>query len=210
MDNCCQSKGSELAQLHARQGRVLQVVLLINAVMFLIEFVSGWLARSTALLGDSLDMFGDASVYALTLYTLHQSAHARASANLAKGGMMLLFGSVVVVEALRKAWLGVIPAADWMGAVGLLALAANAVCFALIYRHRSDDLNMRSSWLCSRNDLIANTGVLVAAALVIVSGSFWPDIIVGLAIAALFLYSARLVLSEGWQDWRRASVTEAD
>jgi Co/Zn/Cd efflux system component len=181
VDSCCQNKGSELAQLRARQGRVLQVVLLINAAMFLIEFISGWLARSTALLGDSLDMFGDASVYALTLYTLHRSARARAGANLAKGSMMLLFGGVVVIEALRKAWLGVVPAAEWMGGIGLLALTANAVCFVLIYRHRSDDLNMRSSWLCSRNDLIANTSVLVAAGLVFVSGSFWPDVVVGVS-----------------------------
>jgi Co/Zn/Cd efflux system component len=206
MDSCCQNKAGELAQLRERQGRVLKVVLLINAAMFLIEFISGWLARSTALLGDSLDMFGDASVYALTLYTLHRSARARAGANLAKGGMMLLFGGVVIIEALRKAWLGVVPAADWMGAIGLLALTANAVCFALIYRHRGDDLNMRSSWLCSRNDLIANTSVLVAAGLVFVSGSFWPDVIVGVAIAALFLYSAWQVLSEGWQDWRQAAA----
>jgi Co/Zn/Cd efflux system component len=206
MDSCCQNKGSELAQLRDRQGRVLKVVLLINAAMFLVEFISGWLARSTALLGDSLDMFGDASVYALTLYTLHRSARARAGANLAKGGVMLLFGGVVIVEALRKAWLGVIPAADWMGAIGLLALTANAICFALIYRHRSDDLNMRSSWLCSRNDLIANVSVLVAAGLVVLSGSFWPDVTVGVAIAALFVYSAWQVLSESWQDWRQTAA----
>lgn len=207
MDSCCQNKSSELAQLRTRQGRVLQVVLAVNALMFLVEFVSGWVARSTALLGDSLDMLGDASVYALTLYTLHRGARARAGANLVKGGVMLLFGGVVVVEALRKAWLGIVPAADWMGVVGLLALIANAVCFALIYRHRSDDLNMRSSWLCSRNDLIANTSVLLAATLVAVSGSFWPDVVVGVAIAALFLHSAGQVLSEGWQAWRRAAST---
>lgn len=206
MDNCCQNKGSELAQLRVRQSRVLQVVLLINAVMFLIEFGSGWLARSTALLGDSLDMLGDAAVYALTLYTLHRSARARAGANLVKGGVMLIFGGVVIVEALRKAWLGVVPAAAWMGVIGLLALAANLICFTLIYRHRSDDLNMRSSWLCSRNDVIANTSVLVAAALVAVSGSFWPDIIVGLVIAALFIHSAWRVLTEAWRAWHWAVV----
>jgi Co/Zn/Cd efflux system component len=205
MDSCCQNKASELAQLRARQGRVLQIVLLINAAMFLIEFVSGWLARSTALLGDSLDMFGDASVYALTLYTLHRSARARAGANVAKGVFMLVFGVIVVIEALRKAWLGVVPEVELMGAIGVLALAANAICFALIYRHRSDDLNMRSSWLCSRNDLIANASVLVAAGLVFVSGSFWPDVVVGIAIAALFLHSAWQVLTEGWQDWRRTA-----
>lgn len=101
-------------------------------------------------------MFGDASVYTFTLYTRHQSARARACAGWAKGGMMLLFGITVVVEAFRKAWFGAVPAADWMGTVGLLALTTNAVCFALIYHHRSDDLNMRSSWLCWRNDLIAS------------------------------------------------------
>lgn len=205
MDHCCQNKGSELAQLRARQGRVLQIVLLINAVMFLVEFTSGWLARSTALLGDSLDMFGDATVYALTLYTLHRSARARAGANLAKGGVMLLFGVIVIIEAVRKAWLGVVPEAEWMGLVGLLALAANGICFALIYRHRSDDLNMRSSWICSRNDLIANTSVLVAAGLVIATGSFWPDVVVGVAIAGLFVHSAQQVLAEGYRDWRRAT-----
>src|SRR3546814_446047 len=202
MDNCCENKAGELAQLRAKQSRVLYIVLAINAVMFLFEFIAGWIAGSTALLGDSLDMFGDASVYALTLYVLHRSARTRAAAALFKGGFMLLFALVVIVDAVRKSVLGVVPEAEWMGVVGLLALVANTVCFIMLYRHRSDDLNMRSTWLCSRNDLVANTSVIVAAVLVATTGTLWPDVVVGLAIAALFLHSAWQVLTEAWQEWR--------
>lgn len=209
MDSCCENKAGELAQLRAQQGRVLYIVLGINAVMFLFEFISGWLANSTALLGDSLDMFGDASVYALTLYTLHRSSRARAGAALAKGAFMLLFGLVVIGDAVRKSLLGVVPEANWMGAVGLIALAANTVCFILLYSHRSDDLNMRSTWLCSRNDLVANSSVIVAAVLVAVTGTLWPDVIVGLAIAGLFLHSAWQVLTEAWAQWRHPEIEAA-
>ena len=209
MDSCCENKAGELAQLRAQQGRVLYMVLGINAVMFLFEFISGWLANSTALLGDSLDMFGDASVYALTLYTLHRSARARAGAALVKGIFMLLFGLVVIGDALRKSLVGVVPEANWMGAVALIALTANTVCFILLYSHRSDDLNMRSTWLCSRNDLVANSSVIVAAVLVAVTGTLWPDVIVGLAIAGLFLHSAWQVLTEAWVQWRDPEIEAA-
>lgn len=209
MDSCCEDKAGELAGLREKQARVLYIVLAINAVMFVFEFISGWLARSTALLGDSLDMFGDASVYALTLYTLHRSMRARAGAALVKGGVMLLFGLVVIAEAMHKTVLGMVPAANWMGTVGLIALAANTACFVLLYRHRGDDLNMRSTWLCSRNDLIANSSVILAAILVAVTGTLWPDVVVGLAIAALFLHSASRVLAEAWQEWRAHGPTDA-
>lgn len=202
MDSCCENKADELARLRSKQERVLYIVFAINAVMFFFEFISGWLAQSTALLGDSLDMFGDASVYALTLYVLHRSARTRAGAALVKGVFMLFFGLVVIGDAIRKSLLGVVPEAQWMGIVGLIALAANTLCFLMLYRHRTDDLNMRSTWLCSRNDLIANASVIAAAALVAFTGALWPDVVVGLAIAALFLHSARQVLMEAWQEWR--------
>lgn len=205
MDSCCENKAEELAMLRAKQSRVLYIVLTVNAVMFLVEFVTGWIANSTALLGDSLDMFGDASVYALTLFVLHRSARARAGAALFKGSFMLLFGVLVVADALRKMLLQEVPAAGWMGSVGALALLANGYCFALLYRHRSDDLNMRSTWLCSRNDLLANSSVIAAAGLVALTGSLWPDILVGLAIAALFLHSAGQVIREAWGEWRASA-----
>lgn len=209
MDSCCENKAGELAQLRASQSRVLYVVLAINAVMFCVEFTAGWIASSTALLGDSLDMFGDASVYALTLFVLDRSRRARAGAALFKGGFMLLFAVVVIADAIRKLVLQEIPAADWMGIVGTMALIANGICFAMLYRHRADDLNMRSTWLCSRNDLIANSSVIVAAVLVAVSGTLWPDIIVGLAIALLFLQSAWQVIREGLVEWRAGNSKTA-
>ncbi|MEP4545655.1 MAG: cation diffusion facilitator family transporter [Saccharospirillum sp.] len=202
MDSCCENKAGELAQLRANQSRVLYTALAINAVMFVVEFSAGWIASSTALLGDSLDMFGDASVYALTLFVLDRSRRARAGAALLKGGFMLLFGVVVVADAIRKLLIQEVPSADWMGAIGALALFANGICFALLYRHRADDLNMRSTWLCSRNDLFSNSSVIIAAGLVAVTNSLWPDIVVGLAIAALFLHSAWQVIREGIEEWR--------
>jgi Co/Zn/Cd efflux system component len=205
MDSCCENKAGELARLRAKQSRVLYVVLAINAAMFLVEFSAGWIASSTALLGDSLDMFGDAAVYALTLFVLHRGARARAGAALFKGGFMLLFGLLVVADALRKMLQQAVPEADWMAAVGALALLANGYCFALLYRHRADDLNMRSTWLCSRNDLLANSSVIAAAGLVALSGSLWPDILVGLAIAALFLHSSGQVTGEAWREWQASA-----
>lgn len=210
MDSCCEDKASELAQLRGRQSRVLYSVLAINAVMFLVEFAAGWLAGSTALLGDSLDMFGDASVYALTLFVLHRSDRARAGAALVKGGFMLLFGVLVIADAVRKVILQEVPQADWMGTVGLVALLANTYCFYLLYSHRADDLNMRSTWICSRNDLVANTSVVLAAILVAVTGSLWPDVLVGLAIALLFLLSAWQVSREAYRAWRLASEGQGE
>lgn len=203
MDQCCEYKTGELARLRARQEHVLYIALGINAMMFLVEFIGGWLTRSTALLGDSLDMFGDASVYALTLYVLHRSARTRAGASLVKGAFMLLFGVVVIADAIHKSLQGIMPDPQWMGIIGAVALAANLICFLLLYRHRQDDINMRSTWLCSRNDLVANCSVILAAVLVVYTGTLWPDIAVGIAISALFLHTAWHVLAEAWEEWRR-------
>lgn len=208
MDSCCENKADELAQLRSQQSRVLYIVLAVNALMFLVEFAAGWLIGSTALLADSLDMFGDASVYALTLYVLHRSERTRAGAALLKGSLMLLFGLLVIADAIRKLVTGGVPEAHWMGLIGSAALIANTLCFILLYRHRSDDINMKSTWLCSRNDLIANTSVIVAAILVGFTASLWPDVVIGLAIAALFLHSARQVLTESWAEWRRHSIVQ--
>lgn len=194
MDSCCEDKSRELAALRGRQARVLKIALGLNGAMFGIEFVAGLFAGSTALLGDSLDMLGDSLVYAFTLFVLQRSAAWRARAALAKGLVMGAFGLGVLFEALRSLLLGSVPAAATMGAIGALALAANLACFLLLLRHRSDDLNMRSTWLCSRNDIIGNVAVLISAAAVARFGSNGPDVLVGAAIALLFLRSAFQVL----------------
>lgn len=174
---------------------MLWIVLAINALMFFVEGWAGLLAHSTSLLADALDMLGDALVYGFSLFVLARSARWQASAALAKGGFMLAFGLGVLGEALYKAFHPVMPGVEAMGIVGGIALAANLVCFFLLYRQRGDNLNMRSTWLCSRNDLIANVGVLLAAGASYLLVSRWPDIIVGSIIASLFLSSAFSVLS---------------
>lgn len=190
MTHCCGPDDAAFAGRRARQSRVLWAVFAVNTGMFVVEFVAGVLASSTALQSDSLDMLGDAFVYGLSLYALPRSERWRASAALVKGVIMGAFAVAITGEAVVKTIRGVTPTAEVMGVVGALALLANLVCLALLLRHRGDDLNMRSAWLCSRNDVLANAGVLLAAAGVALTGSLWPDIVVGLAIAALFLRSA--------------------
>lgn len=202
MDSCCDSKADALAQLRAKQGRVLYIVLAINAVMFVVEFTAGWMVSSTALLADSLDMLGDALVYIISLYVLHRGIRARAGAALFKSGFLMLFSLLIIGEAIRKSVMGVVPGAEWMGVFGLIALTANLFCLMLLYRHRSDDINMSSTWVCSRNDVIANTSVLVAAGLVAFTGTLWPDVIVGVGLALLYLHSSWQVAREAWPQWR--------
>jgi Co/Zn/Cd efflux system component len=185
MRECCEAR-----PVHDRQRGVLRAVLAINVAMFAVEVAAGLLARSTALLADSADMLGDALVYGFSLYVIARGPAWQARAALLKSGVMAAFGAGVLVEAGTKVARGLTPGAEVMAGVGLLALAANASVLALLWRHRSDDLNMRSVWLCSRNDVVANAGVLLAAAGVALTGSGWPDVAVGLTIAALFILSA--------------------
>jgi cation diffusion facilitator family transporter len=202
MDRCCDKKG--VVRLQASHSRVLYIVLGINAAMFLVEGAAGLAAHSTALLADALDMLGDALVYGFSLFVLVRSARWQAGAALAKGVFMMAFGLGVLGEATRKVLHPVMPGVETMGMVGGLALAANIVCFLILYRYRSDNLNMSSTWLCSRNDLIANIGVLCAAVGSYVFSSQAPDVAVGLAIATLFLYSAWRVLTQSVRSLRTA------
>jgi cation diffusion facilitator family transporter len=203
MDACCESKADEIRVLRGRHKNVLTTVLVINVVLFVVEAAAGLLANSTALLADSLDMFGDSLVYGFSLYVLWRSAVWKAKAALLKGAIMAVFGIGVLFEAVYKMLSGVVPIAETMGIIGSLVLVGNGICFLLLFRHRSDDLNMRSTWLCSRNDIIANLSVLVAAAGVTIFNSGWPDILVGAAIAAVFLKSSLTVLAESFVELRK-------
>jgi len=203
MDACCDTKAEELNTLRDKHRKVLILVLAINAVLFIVEAIAGFLAHSTALLADSLDMFGDALVYGFSLYVLWRSTESKAMAAMLKGAIMAVFGFGVLIEAVYKMLAGVVPVAEIMGIIGVLVLVGNGICFLLLFRHRSDDLNMRSTWLCSRNDIIANLSVLIAAAGVKVFDSSWPDILLGAAIAALFLRSAFTVLHESFAELQK-------
>ncbi|MBF0143989.1 MAG: cation transporter [Magnetococcales bacterium] len=209
MPGCCEDKGCEVAALRESHGRVLWIVLAINAVMFLVEGAAGVWAHSTSLLADALDMFGDALVYAFSLFVLARPARWQAVAAAFKGFFMLAFGLGVLGEATYKILNPMMPDAAAMGVVGALALAANLVCFFLLLRHRSDNLNMSSTWLCSRNDLIANTSVLLAAGLGQFLVSRWPDILVGVLIASLFLGSAWGVLRRSLHELRSSPLPSA-
>ena len=202
MDACCEQKAEEIKTLRGEHRKVLIAVLVINAVLFVVEAGAGLLAHSTALLADSLDMLGDSLVYGFSLYVLWRTAEWRATAAVLKGIVMATFGVGVLAEAVYKATAAVVPVAETMGIIGLLVLLGNGLCFLLLFRHRSDDLNMLSTWLCSRNDIIANLSVLVAAMGVKVFDASWPDILVGAAIAALFLRSAFSVLRESFFELR--------
>lgn len=183
-------------------ARVLKIVLLVNLAMFFAEAVGGVLFRSVALLGDSMDMLEDAVVYAVSLYVMDRGPLWKARAAFLKGIVMILLGGGVLVQTIRHAFTGVVPSAGGMGIIGLAAMAANTFCLVLLYKHRSDDINMRSTWLCSRNDVISNVGVMLAAALVRWLGSPWPDVIMGGAIAAMILFSSVGILKEARMELR--------
>jgi Co/Zn/Cd efflux system component len=202
MDDCCIDKTRAIDRLRERQAAALRLVLLMNAGMFVVELVFGLLAGSVALLADSLDMLGDAVVYGFSLYVVARGPLWKARAAVAKAAVMGLFGAFVFGQLVYKLVYPQLPTFETMGAVGALALAANGVCFAMLWRHRAEDINMRSVWLCSRNDLIANVSVLLAAWAVWITLSPWPDIAVGALICALFLRSAFLVAREARAELR--------
>lgn len=208
-DDCCSAKEQEITALsaHLDVKRVLQVVLAINFVMFIAEFTAGVLASSTALMADSVDMLGDALVYALSLYALHRSMRWRAGAAVAKGAIIAAFGIWVLIEAALKLINGVTPVAGTMFLFGTIALVANLFCLILLYRFRKRDVNMSSTFECSRNDVIANVGVLLAAAGVQAFDAAWPDVLVGTLVALLFFRSALRVLRAAWPQMRAERLT---
>ncbi|WP_031556263.1 cation transporter [Parvularcula oceani] len=202
MGDCCSHKESELERLARQrdQRRVLIAVLALNAVMFVLEFGAGVIANSAALMADAVDMFGDAFVYGLSLYALDRGFKWKAGAALAKGGLILLFGLGVLVEIGARITSGVPPSSLLMLAFGGLALAVNLTCLSLLWRFRAQDVNMSSTFECSRNDVVANVGVLIAAVAVGFTGSAWPDIVIAVLIAAVFLRSAVRVISQAWAE----------
>jgi cation diffusion facilitator family transporter len=199
VDDCCNHKGDEIAALgRGARRRVLLIVLAINLVMFVAELGAGIVARSTALMADSVDMLGDAFVYVLSLYALARGPRWKAGAALTKGVVILLFGAAILTEVVDKLATGVTPTSSLMAMFGALALIANLSCLALLWRHRDEDVNMSSTFECSRNDVVANVGVLVAAAGVSLTDEAWPDILAGTIVALLFLRSAVGVIRRAW------------
>lgn len=194
MENCCNDKACEVEALQERQSSVLKIVLLINAVMFVVEMTAGLMSGSVSLVADSLDMLGDSLVYGFSIYVVTRGARMKAISALFKGGIMAMFGLFVLGQAIYRILFPHVPMFEAIGTFGVLALIANSLCLLLLWRRRTDDINMRSVWLCSRNDIIANVSVILAGVGVWLMHSGWPDILVGLVLSALFLRSALFVL----------------
>jgi cation diffusion facilitator family transporter len=205
-DSCCQDKSSTLSQLRGRQTRVLRTALWLNATMFVVEFAAGLSSGSAALLADSLDMLGDAAVYAVTLYAIARGVVWELRAALLKAMVMGCFGALVLVHVVLRAMTDEPPQVEIMGVIGALALGVNTLCFALLWRHRASDLNMRSVWLCSRNDVLSNLSVLLAAWLVWLTGSVWPDLLIGTVVCGMFAHSAVRVGHAALRELRRRRI----
>lgn len=202
MKDCCE-KEDELIALRQSHENVLWIVLWINIVMFVAEVIVGFISHSTAVLADGADMLGDSLVYGFSLVAIRRTAVWQAKASLLKGLIMLMFGTIVLIQGSTKFLSNTIPAAEMMGAIGFAALLMNSVCFGVLWKYRGDNINMESTWVCSRNDLIANVGVLIAAFLTTLTMSKWPDVIVGLLIAGVFLKSALSVIRRSMAELAR-------
>ncbi len=195
-EHCCQHKAKELEKLQKRQAKILWIILVINAVMFVVEFSGGIKAASLSLTGDSLDMLGDALVYGCSLYVIKKGKKAQARSAILKGSIMFITAIAVFARATYQLFAQTVPTVQLMGEIGILALLANLICFLLLIRHRNDNINMSSVWLCSRNDIIANISVLLTAGLVLLTNSFLPDFILGLLLTVVFAQSAGKVLQK--------------
>lgn len=201
MSDCCNDNCS-MDALRERQRGTLQIVLAINAVMFLVIVVAALYGRSSALLADSLDNLGDALTYVLSLYAVSRGAVAKARVALFKGGLILLAACVVGAQIAYRLVVPGVPVFEIMGAFSLLGLGANSLCLYLLWRHRHEDVNMSSVWECSRNDIAGNLAVFVAAAGVWVTGSGWPDILVALGLIWLLMRSAIRVITSARAELR--------
>ncbi len=206
MDNCCEDKACAIDALRGRQSATLKAVLGINAVMFVVVLAAGLMASSTALLSDSLDNLGDALTYAVSLYAVSRGARIKARVALFKGSLILLAGVAVLGQVVYKLAFPVVPVFETMGVISVVALAANGLCLLLLTRHRHDDINMSSVWECSRNDIASNIAVGIAAIGVWLTGSGWPDLLIGFALAVLFLRSAFRVLRGALTELRVADI----
>lgn len=182
--------------------RALWAVIAINAAMFAIEMVAGQLAGSQALKADALDFAADTATYAISLGVVGMSLRTRALAAIGKGLSLSLMGVWVLGSTVWQVFARGVPEAEVMGVIGFLALVANLASVLILLRYKDGDANVRSVWLCSRNDAIGNVAVMVAALGVFGTGTAWPDLIVAGLMAGLFLSASFMILRQGWAEYR--------
>jgi Co/Zn/Cd efflux system component len=199
--SCC-GQDHKFEGLSADYKRRLWAVIAINAAMFGVEMTAGQLAGSQALKADALDFFADAATYFVSLMVIGQSVRVRTSAAIAKGLSLLGMGLWVAGSTLYQLLVLGLPEPEVMGAVGFLALTANVASVMILMRYKDGDANVRSVWLCSRNDAIGNVAVMLAAAGVWLTATAWPDLIVAGIMSGLFLWSATQILRQSANEWR--------
>lgn len=205
----CASTCSPSKKVSPRFRKALWIALVINALMFVVEILGGYKAQSVSLWADALDFAGDAANYALSLVVLSMSLYWRATAALVKGITMAAFGVFVIAKVVWSYFYGVSPEPMVMGAIGVMALIANVSVALMLYAFRDGDANMRSVWLCSRNDSIANIAVILAAVGVFGIGSVFPDLFVAFVIAYLGVSSGYAVIKQSQQERKQARVIVA-
>jgi Co/Zn/Cd efflux system component len=195
MSACCSGGcSSDKPPVDPKYRRILWIALLVNAGMFGVELLGGWAAGSVSLLADAVDFFGDAANYGISLFVLGMAPVWRSKTALLKGVTMGAYGAFVLGTALLHLAVGTVPKASTMGVIGTMALLANGMVAALLYAYRNGDSNMRSVWLCTRNDAIGNVAVLLAALGVYKAGSGLPDLLVATVMGVLGLTAARSVI----------------
>lgn len=203
MSDCCDND-TAMNLVRGRQAGTLKSVLGINAVMFIVIVGAALYSMSSALLADALDNLGDALTYGLSLYAVSRSAATKARVALFKGGLIFLAACGVAGQIVYKLFLPTVPVFEVMGAFAVLGLAGNVLCLWLLSRHRHDDINMSSVWECSRNDVVSNLSVLVAAGAVWLTASGWPDLVVAVCLVVFLMRSALNVLSTARAELRAA------
>jgi len=205
---CCGNEAN-FEGLSQDYKRRLWAVIAINATMFAVEMVAGHMAGSQALQADALDFFGDTLTYALSMAVIGASLRVRASAAIVKGFSLLAMGLWVFGSTIYTVFVLGVPQAQIMGAIGFLALAANVASVLLLIKYKDGDANVRSVWLCSRNDAIGNVAVMLAALGVWGTATGWPDVIVAALMAGLFTWSAVQILTQGFSEWRSTMAGRA-
>lgn len=188
--------GCKMEARNKQERKTLIIVLAINTLMFFIEFGFGFLAQSTGLIADSLDMFADASVYAISLYAIGRSASLKTKAAFLSGITQIALALTALVDVVRRFIWGSEPISGLMMGIGLLALIANVTCLLFISKHRQGDVNMRASWIFSKNDVIANLSVIVSGGIVALTASRYPDLLIGFMIAVLVARGGFQILRE--------------
>ncbi|WEF51533.1 cation transporter [[Pseudomonas] carboxydohydrogena] len=202
-DCCCSGGVPTFDGMDPRYKQILWIVIGLNGAMFLAEMIAGQLAGSQALQADALDFLGDTITYGLSLAVIGTSLRTRATAALFKGLSLSVMGAWVIGSTIYRTFVLGVPSAEVMGIIGFMALAANLASVGLLMPYKDGDANVRSVWLCSRNDAIGNVAVVFAALGVWGTTTPWPDLIVAAVMAGIFLTSAIQILQQAWSEYSK-------